>query len=200
MIQNKEALMQAREDAKKVLASYDCRILVCSGTGCIATGSEKIYQKFVEICKDAPGVTLEFAPHDAQEHKDQLGVKKTGCHGICELGPLVRIQKGDKVIQYTKVKLDDCEEIFERSVKGNDVVESLLYKQKGQVYQAPEDIPFIKKQTRLVLENCGKLEAESFEEYLAGGGFLALEKALFDVTPDQIIDEVDKSLFVREMR
>lgn len=193
MIQNKEALMQAREDAKKVLASYDCRILVCSGTGCIATGSEKIYQKFVEICKDAPGVTLEFAPHDAQEHKNQLGVKKTGCQGICELGPLVRIQKGDKVIQYTKVKLDDCEEIFERSVKGNDVVESLLYKQKGEVYQAPEDIPFIKKQTRLVLENCGKLEAESFEEYLAGGGFLALEKALFDVTPDQIIDEVDKS-------
>ena len=180
MIQNKEALMQAREDAKKVLASYDCRILVCSGTGCIATGSEKIYQKFVEICKDEPGVTLEFAPHDGPEHKDQLGVKKTGCQGICELGPLVRIQKGDKVIQYTKVKLDDCEEIFKRSVKGNDVVESLLYKQKGQVYQAPEDIPFIKKQTRLVLENCGKLEAESFEEYLAGGGFLALEKALFD--------------------
>ena len=62
MIQNKEALEQIREEAKKVLDSYDCRILVCSGTGCIATGSEKIYQKFIEITKDAPGVVLEFAP------------------------------------------------------------------------------------------------------------------------------------------
>ena len=58
MIQNKEALAQVREDAKKTLESYSCRILVCSGTGCIATGSEKIYEKFIEITKDAPGVLL----------------------------------------------------------------------------------------------------------------------------------------------
>ena len=59
MIQNKEELLQVREEAKKILDSYNCRILVCSGTGCIATGSEKIYEKFLQICKDAPGVVLD---------------------------------------------------------------------------------------------------------------------------------------------
>ncbi|MDO4323958.1 MAG: NADH-ubiquinone oxidoreductase-F iron-sulfur binding region domain-containing protein [Lachnospiraceae bacterium] len=190
MIQNKEALAQTRDEAKKALDSYDCRILVCSGTGCIATGSEKIYEKFVEIARDAPGVVLEFAPHDAGEH---VGVKKTGCQGICELGPLVRIQKGGKVVQYTKVQITDCEEIFERSVKGDEVLERLLYKQKGVPYTAPEEIPFIAKQTRIVLENCGKFDAESLDEYIASGGFKALEKCMFELTPEQIIDEVDRS-------
>ena len=190
MIQNKEALAQVREDAKKTLESYSCRILVCSGTGCIATGSEKIYEKFIEITKDAPGVVLEFAPHDEGEH---VGVKRTGCQGICELGPLVRIQKGDKVVQYTKVQLSDYEEIFKRSVVGDEVLERLLYKQNDVAYEKPEEIPFIAKQTRLVLENCGKFDAESLDEYIASGGFSALEKAMFELTPDQIIDEVDKS-------
>lgn len=190
MIQNKEALSRVREDAKKLLDSYDCRILVCSGTGCIATGSEKIYEKFVEITKDAHGILLEFAPHEAGAH---VGIKKTGCQGICELGPLVRIQKKDSVIQYTKVREEDCEEIFERSVKGDEVIESLLYKQKGVHYKSPDEIPFIAKQTRISLENCGKFDAESLDEYIASGGFSALAKALFDMTADEIIDEVDQS-------
>lgn len=190
MIQNKEELLQVRKEAKEKLDSYDCRILVCSGTGCIATGSEKIHEKFVEICTDAPGIQLEFAPCGQGEH---VGVKKTGCQGICELGPLVRIQKGDQVVQYTKVQEKDCEEIFERSVKGDEVLEHLLYKQKGVSYKSPDEIPFIAKQTRLVLENCGKVDAESLDEYIACGGFQAFEKALFELTEDQIIDEVDQS-------
>ena len=64
MIQNKEVLEQIREEAVKELNSYDCRILVCSGTGCVATGSQKIYEKFMEIAKDAPGVTIEFGKYD----------------------------------------------------------------------------------------------------------------------------------------
>ena len=80
MIQNVEALEKIREDAKKTLESYQCRILVCSGTGCVATGSEKIYAKMLEIAKDSPDVVLEFAPHDKDAH---VGVKKTGCQGIC---------------------------------------------------------------------------------------------------------------------
>ena len=124
MIQNKEVLEQIREEAVKELNSYDCRILVCSGTGCVATGSQKIYEKFMEIAKDAPGVTIEFGPHDKDAH---VGVKKTGCQGVCELGPLVRIQKGDDVIQYTKVQIEDCQEIFEKSVQGNETIERLLW-------------------------------------------------------------------------
>ncbi|HIZ44086.1 MAG TPA: 4Fe-4S binding protein [Firmicutes bacterium] len=190
MIQNREALSARRAAAKERLESYDCRILVCSGTGCIATGSERIYEKFAEICKDAPGVTLTFEPHDQGEH---MGVKKTGCQGICELGPLVRIQKGSQVIQYTKVQEKDCEEIFERSVMGNEVLDHLLYKQKGVSYEKPEEIPFIAKQTRLVLENCGKVDAESLDEYIASGGMTALEKALFEMDGTAVIEVVDRS-------
>ncbi len=190
MISNREELQKAAVDAAKALKSYDCRILVCSGTGCIATGSQKIYEEFLKITRETPGVCLEFAPHDEGEH---VGVKKTGCQGVCELGPLVRIQKGDNVIQYTKVQLSDCAEIFERSVKGDEVVERLLYKQKGVSYIKPEDIPFIAKQTRIVLENCGKYDAESLVEYLASGGFTAFQKALFEMTPEEVVDTVDKS-------
>lgn len=193
MIQTIDALNASRETAKKQLEAYDCRILVCSGTGCIATGSEKIYNRFLEITKDAPGVVLDFSSCGGHDHDTNLGIKKTGCQGICELGPLVRIQKGKDVIQYTKVQLDDCEEIFTTSVMGDGVVERLLYSQNGKSYKAPEEIPFIAKQTRIVLENCGKFDAGSLDEYLASGGFGALQKAMTEMTPDQIIDEIDKS-------
>lgn len=190
MINNKEALMAARDEAKKQVASYKCRILVCAGTGCIATGSLKIYEELLGLTKNCPNVTIEFAP-DAG--KDRVGVIKTGCQGFCELGPLVRIQKGDEVIQYVKVQKEDCKEVFEQSVLGDNVVDRLLYTQAGKSYKHPTDIPFIAKQTRIVLENCGSVDAESIDEYLAAGGFTALEKVLFSMTKDDVIDEIDKS-------
>ena len=157
-IKSKEDLLNKQAEVNEQIKSYTCRVLVCSGTGCVATGSQKIYEKFMEIAKDAPGVTIEFGPHDKDAH---VGVKKTGCQGVCELGPLVRIQKGDDVIQYTKVQIEDCQEIFEKSVQGNETIERLLYQKGGKVSRGPEDIPFIAKQTRIVLKNCGKFDAES---------------------------------------
>ena len=192
MIKNREDLLQVKEAAVAELASYDCRILVCSGTGCIATGSAKIYDIFADLVKEIPGITLEFAPHDKDEH-DKVGVKKTGCQGFCELGPLVRIQKGDEVIQYVKVQPDDCRDIFQQTVKGNEVIPRLLYSKGDVQYKHPEEIPFIAKQTRIVLENCGKFDSESLDEYIAAGGFDALQKAMFEMTRDEVIDEVDKS-------
>ena len=193
MIQNVEDLIQSREQAAADMAQYNCRILVCSGTGCIATGSNKIHQIFQELVKNTPGVVLEFAPHDSHEHETLVGVKKTGCQGFCELGPLVRIQKGSKVIQYVKVQPEDCKEIFEQTVLGDTILDRLLYHKGEQKYIQPSDIPFIAKQTRIVLENCGKFDAESLDEYLAAGGFQALEKAMFRMNRDQVIYEIDKS-------
>ena len=192
MIKNKEELLDVRKSAVEELASYDCRILVCSGTGCIATGSNKIHEIFQEMTDGLDGIKLEFAPHDKDEH-DKIGVKKTGCQGFCELGPLVRIQKGDQVVQYVKVQPEDCREIFEQTVLGDTVIQRLLYSKGDTHYTSPDEIPFIAKQTRIVLENCGKVDAESLDEYLAAGGFKALEKAMFEMTRDEVIDEVDKS-------
>ena len=191
MIKNRDELTQIRETAKQTISFQDCRILVCSGTGCIATGSAKIHDIFADLARDTDGVTLEFAPHDQDE--TSVGVKKTGCQGFCELGPLVRIQRGDETIQYVKVQPEDCYEIFEQTVLKGEVVEHLLYTKKEIHYRHPEDIPFMAKQTRLVLENCGKLDAESLDEYLAVGGFRALEKVLFEMTSDEVVDEIDRS-------
>ena len=193
MIKTQNELALNRTAALDAIASYDCRILVCSGTGCIATGSNKIYEIFAELVKETPGVTLEFAPHDAKEHEELVGVKKTGCQGCCELGPLVRIQKGERVIQYVKVQQSDCKTIFERSVLGDEVIEELLYHKAGEAFRSPSDIPFIAKQTRMVLENCGRFDSESLDEYLASGGFKALEKAMFEMSREEVIEEIDKS-------
>ena len=110
MIGNKEELFEARTAALQQLNAYDCRILVCSGTGCIATGSNKIHEIFEKLVKETPGVELVFSPCGGDHEEKAVGVKKTGCQGFCELGPLVRIQKGDKVIQYVKVQPEDCAE------------------------------------------------------------------------------------------
>ena len=192
MIQNIEDLSREREKAVAELNGYDCRVLVCSGTGCIATGSDRIHKLLEDLIADNPEIDLVFAPHDDHD-RPNIGVKKTGCQGFCELGPLVRIQKGDKMVQYVKVQPEDCKEIYEKTILGGDVIERLLYHKGEKKYVGPEEIPFIAKQTRIVLENCGKLDAESLDEYLASGGFKALEKAMFQMDRDQVIDEIDKS-------
>ena len=171
MIKTCEELQQARNQACQAIGAYDCRILVCSGTGCIATGSNYIHEIFEKLVKETPGVELVFSPCGGNHDHEAVGVKKTGCQGFCELGPLVRIQKGDKVIQYVKVQPQDCEDILAKSVIGDEVIERLLYKKGEQAYVSPDEIPFIAKQTRIVLENCGKFDDESLDEYLAAGGF-----------------------------
>ena len=193
MIKSIEELVQVREAALSDLNRYDCRILVCSGTGCIATGSNKIHEIFSDLVKQTDGVELVFSPCGGHHDDKAVGVKKTGCQGFCELGPLVRIQKGGKVIQYVKVQPDDCKEILEKSVIGDEIIERLLYKKGDKAYVQPDEIPFIAKQTRIVLENCGKFDAESLDEYLAAGGFAALKKAMFEMTRDDVINEVDAS-------
>ena len=119
-------------------------------------------------------VSLEKEPH---EHS--VGVKKSGCHGFCEMGPLVRIEPRGWL--YIKVKLEDCAEIIEQSIAGDKVVDRLTYQKNGLQYSTQEEIPFYKKQTRLVLEHCGHIDATSLQEYLAIGGYKAFEKALFEV-------------------
>ena len=193
MIHNNEELIQVRAAAEAQLKAYDCRILVCSGTGCIATGSNNIHALFEKLVKETPGVELVFAPCGGHHEEKAVGVKMTGCQGFCELGPLVRIQKGDKVIQYVKVQPEDCEDIVAKSVLGDEIIERLLYKKNDQPYVSPDEIPFIAKQTRIVLENCGKFDAESLDEYIAAGGFKALEKAITELGRDGVIDEIDKS-------
>lgn len=189
MIATRVDLEDVRKKAEAELDHYACRIMVCSGTGCIATGSEVIYETFKKLAESFDGVSVGFAEHAGGSH---IGMARTGCQGICELGPLVRIIHGDDVVQYVKVTPDDCQEIFQHTVLRGETIDRLLYRQKGMAYRRPDEIPFIAKQTRVVVENFGKFDSESLEEYIAGGGFSGLSKALL-MTPQQVIEEVDRS-------
>lgn len=158
-------------------------ILICAGTGCIAGGAMKIYDNFKSEC-EARGLKVYVGlKHDTDEEKS-LHVKMSGCHGFCEMGPLVHIEPMG--VMYIHVKPEDCHEILEKTVLGGEVIDRLVYHLDGTAYPKQEDIPFYKKQHRVVLENCGTSDAEDIEEYIAKGGYSAFEKALFEMTDEQI--------------
>ena len=165
---------------------YTCRILVCAGTGCVATGSLDVYSQLRELCKEDEGIRVEL-----EKDVPHIGIVKSGYQGFCELGPLVRIEP--QHCQYVKVQPEDCEEIVEKTVKQGIPVERLFYKKEGISYGAVDEIPYFARQTRIVLEQCGNIDAESVEEYMAAGGFSALKKALFAMTPEAVIAEVEFS-------
>lgn len=186
MISSREELKAVREAAVGALKSQTQRILICAGTGCLAGGSEQIYEKLKAMAEKVEGVSVEFGPEIAH-----VGVKKSGCHGFCEMGPLVRIEPSNYL--YIKVKEEDCEEIFEETIKCGRPVERLMYELDGVKYKKQEEIPFYAKQTRQVLKNCGHIDAENIGEYLAVGGYQALEKALFEMTPEEVVEVVLES-------
>ncbi len=188
-IASREDLQNARLDAEREMRKQDVRILVCAGTGCVASGSEEVYEEFKRQIEGSEGISLVFAPH---ENTKVAGLCHTGCQGICEIGPLVRIQTGDQVIQYVKVQPEDVSAIINTTIVHGEIIDRLLYHGQAQ-YASPDDIPFIAKQTRIVLSNCGKYEPDSLPEYLYAGGFKALEKALFEMTPQEVIKEVADS-------
>ena len=188
-IKTREELNAVTSQFKLSLDSQYKQILVCAGTGCVAGGSLDIYKRLREIIEEKGlKVTLEL---QEEPHNDMIGLKKSGCHGFCEMGPLLRIEPMGWL--YIKVKVDDCEEIIEKSIILDEVVERLTYKEGDKRYSKQEEIPFYEKQTRVALENCGHINAESIEEYLGVGGYSATAKALFDMTSEEIVKEISES-------
>ena len=172
------------------LAKQTNKVLVCSGTGCVAAGSKKVYDKFVEVLEnsDVPfSVSFEDEPEEGR-----FNLKKAGCMGCCSLGPLVRIDPLD--VFYVHVTENDVEEIVEKTLKNGEVVARLVQYEDGVQYpHLTKDYPFYKKQTRYLMEHCGNIASESVEEYIAVGGYDGLVKALFEMTPDEVVAEVDNS-------
>ena len=188
-LNSRDDLTALREVCRKTFDAEKKKILVCGGTGCVAGGSLNIFDRLRSLLV-AKGISADVELAD-EPHEGSVGMKKSGCHGFCEMGPLVRIEPQGWL--YTKVKIDDCEEIVEKTILGGEMIERLVYRQNDQLYPKQEEIPFYKKQTRVVLESCGHINASSIREYIALGGYSALEKALFDMQPDEIINEVSES-------
>jgi len=159
---------------------YRAHVLVCKGTGCTASGSEPVIEAFQkEIEKRGLG--------------KEVKVVQTGCLGLCELGPNVLIYPEGSY--YCRVKPEDIPEIVEEHLIKGRIVERLLYKEHAteEKMRALTDINFYKHQKRIALRNCGIINPEVIEEYIANDGYMALAKVLTKMTPQEVIDEVTKS-------
>jgi len=161
-------------------AVYRAHVLVCGGTGCMASGSGKVFE------------TLEQEiGHRGLENEVRL--VHTGCRGFCAMGPVMIIYP--EGIFYCQVQPDDVPHLVEETLVKGRVVERLIYQEPTAHQAVPyyQDIPFYGKQMRVVLRNCGLIDPESIEEYIARGGYEGLSKALTEMTPEGVIDEVKSS-------
>jgi len=159
--------------------AYESYVLVCGGTACCSGGADKIIEAFANEL-EAAGL------------KEKVQVVATGCLGFCEQGPIVKILPQGTF--YVQVKAADVKEIVaEHLVKGR-VVQRLCYDpEQAKKLVAEANIPFYQKQYRIVLRNCGVIDPEKIEDYIARDGYKAIEKVLFEMTPEQVVDEMLKS-------
>ncbi len=183
------------EEVRRLKTQYvgKKRILVCGGLGCLAKGSQAVFDAFWEVLS-REGL-LGWVVEKAEEHSDHPHLVRTGCMGLCEAGPLVTIEP--QGILYLRVKPEDVEDIVEMTIKEGKIVERLVYWEehngKAQSWPLMRDVPFYRRQVKIALRNCGNIDPENIEEYLARDGYLALARAITEMTPDDIIGEVTKS-------
>ena len=167
-------LAKVREAAQKkiILRHYErqpsdkkFQILVCGGTGCSSSNSHKVGETF----------KASIAAHGLQK---DVEVITTGCHGFCELGPLVIVYPGGNF--YVRVKPEDCEEIITKTVMNNEIVDRLLF--MGRTGKTPRktynELAFYNLQHRLVLHNCGRIDPEDIDEAIANDGYAGFARAL----------------------
>ncbi len=176
-LKNVKDLEERRNEAIKSRKKVKNTILVCCGTGCLASGAASLADEFRRKIEEQ-GIDAE--------------VKTTGCHGFCERGPIVTFVPSG--ILYQRVKPEQVEEIIEKTVKNGKIIKKLTYKDPATKKYTEQygDIPFYKHQTRIALRNIGQIDPVSLDDYLARDGFKGLVKALA-MKPDEVVEEVEKS-------
>ena len=181
-----EEIKKIREEKRKELDlrvnlkanTVEKHVLVCKGTGCTSSKSGDIIENLKKIIKE--------------KNIENVRVIQTGCFGLCAKGPIVIIRPEE--VFYSNVKPEDAEEIINTHILEGKLVERLLCKDvDGNLVKKLDDLSFYKKQKRIALQNCGKIDPENIDEYIAFDGYKALEKVLFEMTQEKVIEEVTKS-------
>ncbi|MGQ9647012.1 MAG: NADH-ubiquinone oxidoreductase-F iron-sulfur binding region domain-containing protein [Thermodesulfobacteriota bacterium] len=169
----RNAILSAR-DPKQAL------ITVCGGTGCHASGCHAVVDAFKKVIQE-------------NVKGNGVGLRVTGCHGFCERGPLVVLHP--RKVLYQRVTPEDALTIFQETVLKGKVIENLLYEHPttGEKISTEEDIPFYKKQRRIIFGNNGSIDPTRIEDYIAVGGYRALPKVLFTTKPEEVIEEIKKA-------
>lgn len=181
-----EKIRKIREEKRKELelrvnssfGTNEKHILVCHGTGCTSSKSPQIIQNFRKILEE--------------KKIENVRVIQTGCFGLCAKGPIVIIRPENTF--YAGVTPEDCKEIIETHIIEGKTVERLLCRDiDGSKAQKLDDLTFYKKQKRIALQNCGRIDPEQIDEYIAFDGYKALEKVLLEMTPEEVIETIEKS-------
>jgi NADH-quinone oxidoreductase subunit F len=169
----RRSIQESRDPNRKVVS-------ICGGTGCKASKSDAVIDAFKE----------EVAKQNLQ---DKVDIRVTGCHGFCEKGPIVVIYP--KKIFYPMVEPPDVPRIISETVVQNRVINDLLYvaPSTGEKIVYEDDVPFYKKQTRIIFESNGQIDPTSIEDYIAIGGYAALSKVLTSMTQEDVIEEIKAS-------
>ena len=159
---------------------YRAHVLVCGGTGCTSSNSEKIKKEFGELL-------------DKNKLDKEVKIVTTGCFGLCAEGPIVVVYPEGAM--YTMVRVEDVKEIVEEHLVKGRIVKRLLAgdKESGDTTKSLDNVGFFKRQLRIALRNCGVINPENIDEYIAYDGYKALSKVLTEMTPEQVIDTVKKA-------
>ncbi len=177
---NTTELDEIREEISESRKKQKTCITVCGGTGCHAYGCLKVAQAFEDEIKN-------------QRLQDSVDVRTTGCHGFCERGPIVVIQP--EGIFYQRIKLKDIKEVIAETIVGKKVIDRLLYvdPRTQEKIALEKNVPFYKKQKRIIFGNNGFIDPTDIRDYIALDGYKALTKILFDMTSEEVIEEITAS-------
>lgn len=186
---NQINLEEVKTNFNKKLDIIQGRIIICAGTGCVANGALKVYAEFTEQIKKH-NLNLIVDLKKESVNSDTLLMTESGCQGFCQMGPLVTIEPEN--ILYVKVKPEDVNEIIEKTLIAKEKVERLLFREpsNGRLCKGMDDIEFYKRQSRSVLKKCGRINPNDIEEYIAGGGYTAAEKAYLKMSAKEVCEEV----------
>lgn len=168
------ALRESEFDLSGINSTYRKQILICRGTGCTSSKSDKIEAKLDEILSE-------------KNLKEEVTVVRVGCFGLCEAGPIVVVYPEGTF--YSHVKLDDVERIIEEDIIKGEIVKDILYPGaiEDDKIKSLNEVAFYAKQKRVALRNCGVVNPEIIEEYIAYDGYQALHKALTEMTPEDVL-------------
>jgi NADH-quinone oxidoreductase subunit F len=185
-------IKQTAEKFAEKTKTYEKRITICAGTGCVANGALKVFDELrKEISQAGLPVIVELQKEEHGNHSVYLS--KSGCQGFCQMGPLVTVYP--EMVLYTKVKPQDAAEIVSSTIKKGEIINRLLYKDPadGTLCKGIEEIPFYTRQTRTVLALCGIIDPEDIDEYIFHGGYESARVAYQEMTPDTIVKTVLES-------
>ncbi len=177
MLRSRDDLVALQAQCRAEVDPDTVVVTLCAGTGCRACGSMAVGEKFAEAIA-AMGLS------------DKVRLKRTGCHGFCERGPLVVLQPSG--IFYQRVAPKHVEDILRKTVVGSELVEELLYVDPvtGETIEKEADIPFYKKQRRVIFGMNGFIDPEEIRDYLRLEGYSGLARALFDMQPEEVVQEI----------